>query len=158
MDAEVTLHGHTKIFTEEEAIRSTYPCPDCDGMSLKMDEDLMIKETERENAYRMNDLKPKLKDYIRMFKCHTCEATFDSLQLSNALSRMVHKKLDLRELAKQCNPHKGQTWSAGTGFPVETCSINGNPCYLELWRVCPHIGNDDVSDWLSNKDIPIIGE
>ena len=145
------------IFDKEDAIKQTYHCPSCDEKTFQVDGMLTTMLRREKRAYGINEMGISSGKDAYMFLCTTCGYKMDSTKFDSNIFKIIKKSEDLTDIAMNCNPYKGQTWAAKSGFPVEICSINKNPCFKELWRVCPHIGNADLNE-LFKIDLPIIGE
>lgn len=145
------------IFDKEDAIKQSYHCPSCDEKTFKVDGVLTTLLRKEKRAHELNDMSLAPDKEAYMFRCTTCNYKMDSTKFDSNIFKIVKKAEDLTDIAMNCNPYKGQTWAAKSGFPTEICSINKNPCFRELWKVCPHIGNADLNELLK-IDLPIIGE
>lgn len=141
------------IVTRDDVLNKPIKCYDCEDGYMNIDPLLSEEASLLEGAQRMNmfDFTP-MKPVV-VYRCMSCGSHGDARELPLRKTKLVKKQVDLREVARACEPKKGQTWAAKRGLPVETCPINKNPCYKELWKVCPHIGNDGFSDLVNSPGI-----
>jgi hypothetical protein len=158
-ESDVVLEGGSRLlYTKDDAIKSSFDCPECDFGTMSFDEEASVRETLIDFAIKLNRIEELPRDVSYIFKCSNCSFYLDTDRASVLLNRFIKKAEDLREVARLCNPKQGQTWAAKEKLPVEICPINENPCFSELWKVCPHIGNDIESDLVNNPHIPFIGD
>jgi len=147
----------SSVYDKEAAIKDSYYCSSCDNKTLQVDSVLTDKARKEKRAYALNDLSEESVNDTFIFYCSNCGNILDSKKIDSNYVKLVKKSKNLTDVAMNCNPYKGQTWSAKSRFPTEICPINKNPCLSELWKVCPHIGNAELNE-IMNFNLPIIGE
>lgn len=154
----VPQDAYKTILTKEDVAKEKIKCLNCEEGYLVPDTARSREANVKQRALRYNAFNFKSFDEITIYYCSDCNSQHDARELASQTAKLIKKSPDLRGIAKACKPNVGQGWAAKKGFKVQTCPINKNPCYEELWKVCPHIGNDEHYDLVNAPGIPHVGE